>query len=151
MASIFISRASRSETILTPSLRKLLLRYREHREKPITATGLVVPMLPRFMLLLVLALLSFGISRQVGLFFAGVFTGAVLRRASLVFQALHSMPVFLQVIDWDMVDQLLEKHVSRARCVSNKYVVLSAKSCFVLRDLRVSVVILPPSRFCYLK
>jgi hypothetical protein len=74
-----------------------------------TVATILKPMVPRFILLIVLVVLAFYFTDRIfSVFLAGAATGAALRQLSLVAQAVHATPVIFEVIDWDKVDQLLE-------------------------------------------
>ncbi len=96
--------------ILTPLQRKLLIRYHDHRHKPFTVIGLLVPILPLVALAVALVALSYYIfPQQVALFIAGLLLGVLLRNVALVFHGARVIPALLQVIDWEKLDRLLEQ------------------------------------------
>jgi hypothetical protein len=96
--------------ILTPLQRKLLLRYRDHRQKPFTVVGLLVPLLPLVALSVGLVALSYyTFPPHVSLFIAGLLVGVLLRHVALAIHGFRLIPALLQVIDWEKVDRLLEE------------------------------------------
>ncbi len=94
---------------LTTRERKTLLAYKKHGKKPPTSSQLWRPVIPRFVLLALLALAAYYFSSStVGIFFAGSFVGALLRELSFIRSARQVGPILYSVIDWDLVDKLLQ-------------------------------------------
>jgi hypothetical protein len=101
-------------TILTSGQRKLLRKYREHRQQSFTTAGLLVQLLPRVALSAVLVAVAYFVSEKFCLIVAGFLAGAILREVALAVHAARVLPVILRVIDWDKVDQLLEEPARNA-------------------------------------
>jgi hypothetical protein len=94
--------------MLTPIQRKLLLKYREHCQKPFTVVGLLVPLLPLAALAAFLVVISFyTFPPGLTLFIAGLLVGIMVRNVALVFHGVRVLPGLLQVIDWEKVDRIL--------------------------------------------
>jgi len=93
---------------LTPLRRKTLLRYRASKDRPVTMGRILAPALPHLLIMLALVTLA-ATSLPIGftLFTGGMVVGRVFGVLRMAWQARQVMPAFLQVIDWDKVDQLL--------------------------------------------
>ncbi|APW59151.1 hypothetical protein [Paludisphaera borealis] len=93
---------------LTPLQRKFLTRYRDLREGRETLRFRLKPLLPRLAILVALIGYSaFMLPAVVTAFATGMLVGAALRQVPLTRGAKQIMPVLLDVIDWDKVDERL--------------------------------------------
>jgi hypothetical protein len=100
---------------LTRFQRKLLLKYRSHRHKPLSLFGLLLPMLPPVAIAVgVVALSAYTFPRQGTLFIAGLVVGVLLRNLALVVHGLRVIPALLEVIDWEKLDRMLERPPQRS-------------------------------------
>lgn len=100
--------------ILTSAQRKLLLRYREHRRKPFTLAGLLVPLLPRVALAAFLAAFSYIVMPRFAPFLAGLLLGAILNQVAMAVRGVRVISILPEVIDWEKVDRLLEESAGDA-------------------------------------
>ena len=96
---------------LTSFQKKALNRYREYRTEEINVGSIMIPTIPRLIVLLILAIASyFLVDKWFGYFMFGVMMGAFLRQLSMARTASRVTPILLQVIDWKAVDDLLADH-----------------------------------------
>ena len=89
--------------------RKTLLAYRIFRKQSPTISQLWRPVIPRFLLLVPLAAAAYILTTEsVTIFLAGLGLGGLLRQLSILWTSTKVVPILIEVIDWDVVDQLLE-------------------------------------------
>jgi hypothetical protein len=86
----------------------MLVQYREARDHPRTLGHILKPALPRLLILIVLVTAgAFTFPAWLACLVEGFAVGGVVRHVSMAVQARRVLPVFLKVIDWAKVDQLL--------------------------------------------
>ena len=100
---------------ITRIQRQLLVKYRDHRHKPFSLFGLLLPMLPPVAIAVgVVALSSYIFPLQCTLLIAGLVVGVILRNLALLVHFLRIIPALLEVIDWEKLDRQLEEPPTRS-------------------------------------
>jgi hypothetical protein len=100
---------------LTPLQRKALMRYQALRTRPESLAANLKRSLPRLLLGIVLVVLGiYTLPTTAAALYGGMLLGAAIRHLSLAVQARKVLPVFLDVIDWDKVDERLGNAGGRA-------------------------------------
>ncbi len=98
---------------LTPLLRSTLRYYQGYRDKPPTLWSLWEQSSKNHAILFMVVSLGsiylyLDVSRAVGLFFAGIGVGAILRDIGRFRAFARIWPVLAQILDWKKIDDLLD-------------------------------------------
>jgi hypothetical protein len=96
---------------LTRLQENTLKQYQEYRTRETTVASFMIPAIPRFVVILILGIFAYALGYiWVGHIVSGALIGVFLRQLSLSITASKVTPILLEVIDWDVVDDLLASH-----------------------------------------